>query len=453
MSVCFPGLADPGTAARESQTSKPLLAALGHNEVQHQPRPATPASILTFPSFNNQLYSYPCDELELPSPPPRDVSSLDHDVISSVMKPSKSILKGDPPPYHSHHTVVLQGTGNQGYDFTSSSPISPDDFIANPSSSIKGPDLPLPRPLPVCRKPHPPNITCKTCNIVRKSNRQNAARMVRRANSSGCQHKRVSVPLVSNSVNETQDDSPSILAQLRREWQLGEGGSQLDTNIPSSGCNTLPRSLVNIYKESELACKSDLQNQHVIKSAVHDNKEQLTRQDSDQPSVCCHSNYKATQITEQKPKPENEASSHPLKHRHSAVAHLAHLKDLASKLISQSGNSSTESKRSNSFKFKSTEKDKSAEDNNKKIQQEIAPVKTEILSDDLNSPKNEGVSNKVEDDYYNYKLDADDDNTDSLNEKNYKTSKENFELIILEDTDQIKMSREIKEITNLVDLI
>lgn len=284
--VCFPGLAHPSSAAGEGTVSQPLLACvephpsllppsqhpakdlsrLGLNmgldrssHIHNHPHSDVPAS--SCPPYDPPP-SYPLEVTSnAPPPPPRDSSSMaasqsqtqvGHEApLQIVSLMSAGHPRGDPPPYHGHHELVshqVGGTGLQTSSVHSSeqvhTPLIPGSPPMNfnrrmgprtsPSAPNLATDMPLPRP-PMCHNPHHPTVACRKCNSVRSSNRQNAAILVRRANSSAGHTYRNSAPLTACQEGLDTDDAPSILARLRREWEMG--------NIPSGGNNALPQSV------------------------------------------------------------------------------------------------------------------------------------------------------------------------------------------------------------------
>ncbi|ROT84759.1 angiomotin [Penaeus vannamei] len=135
-----------------------------------------------------------------------------------VMKVLSQQLRG--PQMQSPALAPEQGTAATA--MPGSPPMTPNRRIGpnmSPSTPNLATEMPVPRPA-MCRNPHHPTVACRKCNSVRSSNRQNAAILVRRANSSAGQTNRNSAPLPAcQSVVDT-DDAPSILARLRREWEL-----------------------------------------------------------------------------------------------------------------------------------------------------------------------------------------------------------------------------------------
>ncbi|XP_069943567.1 angiomotin-like isoform X2 [Cherax quadricarinatus] len=284
--VCFPGLAHPSSAAGEGTVSQPLLAC-----VEPHPSLLPPSQHLTsdlshlglnmgmdrsslvhahshndVPALSCPPYdpppSYPLEMTgNVPSPPPRDISSMaasqsqlqvGHEApLQTANSRSTGHPRGNPPPYHGHHEVLSQQTGGSGLQ---SSPVNPNEQVPiplmpgsptmnfnrrmgpkmSPSAPNLSTDMAVPRP-PICRNAHHPTVACRKCNSVRSSNRQNAAILVRRANSSAGHTYRNSAPLAACQGSLDTDDAPSILARLRREWEMG--------NIPSCGNNALPQSL------------------------------------------------------------------------------------------------------------------------------------------------------------------------------------------------------------------
>lgn len=258
--VCFPGLVNTSSAAGEGTVSQPLLASVDIHPSLLQPN-QHPTSNMSFlgiskgPEHPNAMQTKSYSDLtgflhpQYDSPPAYATdattmipSTREFSFLSMAQPqnlPSNSSVsdpRGDPPPYHGHHEVLCQGnTGLQSPSLYPSEhvspPIVPDsppihvkrDMIS-PSTPNLSADGPLPRP-PICRNPHHPTVACRKCNSVRSSNRHNAAILVRRANSSVGHGYRNSTRLSSCQADSDADDTPSILARLRREWEMG--------NIPS----------------------------------------------------------------------------------------------------------------------------------------------------------------------------------------------------------------------------
>ncbi|CAL4131901.1 unnamed protein product, partial [Meganyctiphanes norvegica] len=300
--VCFPGLAHSGSEAREGQVSQPLLARVEHlrNGITPSPRHPSPQQIpITLqqrpashisrmpprevvpehelracteapchlptpppppPPIENQVIQRP-EHLSLPLtyfqdvtvpiplPPPRDVSSTLPDIQQSFNKAALSPLHGvpPPPPYHGIHTVIsnnnlatgMQSPTSFGSPDPGSSPYSSERSLS-PCSTLSpaSPDQATPPELHVqrqCFYPHPPTVACRKCNSVRLSNRHNAAILVRRANSNA-EAKRTSAQMVcgSSGGDSSEDDSPSILERLRREWKATIGNNKLQFDITHS---------------------------------------------------------------------------------------------------------------------------------------------------------------------------------------------------------------------------
>ncbi|XP_069172424.1 angiomotin-like protein 1 isoform X3 [Procambarus clarkii] len=326
--VCFPGLAHPSSAAGEGTVSQPLLA-----RVEPHPSLLLPSQHLTsdqsHPGLNrgmdhtslvhththNDVPALSCPPYDPPPsyplemtnniPPPtlRDMSSmataqsqLGHETaLQAVNLRSTSHVRGNPPPYHGHHEVLSQqfgGTGLQSSPVHSTEqipiPLMPGSPPMNfnrrmgpkmsPSAPNLSTDMPVPRP-PMCHNPHHPTVACRKCNSVRSSNRQNAAILVRRANSSAGHTYRNSAPLVACQGGIDTDDAPSILARLRREWEMG--------NIPSCGNSSLPQSLSSETDTQQLTLSSgaasrnnNSQNSATTDSSVESSKDKLSQRES-----------------------------------------------------------------------------------------------------------------------------------------------------------------------------
>ena len=257
--MCFPGLAHSGFAAGEGTFSKSLLAcvetrssslvpssrrhpnselpllslgvggldppSLAHSSQQHgQPFESLPYTTETM----NTNPVPPSQKLDLSSVPPTLSSKMCHETSSALQLMDHP--KCDPPPYHGHHELLSQQVGPSGVQSLPALPHPAEQGAALPSSPPLSPTLPNDMPLPIplmCRNPHHPTVACRKCNSVRSSNRQNAAILVRRANSSAGQVNRNSAPVPGSQNLLDTDDAPSILARLRREWQIG--------NIPPKG--------------------------------------------------------------------------------------------------------------------------------------------------------------------------------------------------------------------------
>ncbi|XP_042204239.1 uncharacterized protein LOC121853912 isoform X1 [Homarus americanus] len=284
--VCFPGLAHSSSTTGEGTVPQPLLACVEPHP-SLLPSPQHPTSDLSYLGLNRGLDcsslvhahphsdapalscppydpppSYPLEVTsKVPPPPSRDISSMaapqsqtqvGHEAtLQNVNVRPAGHPRGDPPPYHGRHEVFSQqygGTGLQPPPVNTTeqlpAPLIPGSPPMNfnrrrgpkmsPSAPNLATDMPVPRP-PMCRNPHHPTVACRKCNSVRSSNRQNAAILVRRANSSAGHTYRNSAPLAACQAGLDTDDAPSILARLRREWEMG--------NIPSFGNNSVPQSL------------------------------------------------------------------------------------------------------------------------------------------------------------------------------------------------------------------
>ena len=298
--VCFPGLAHSGSEAGEGKVPQPLLARVEHlrngytSSPRHplpqqtpitlqQPRPASlipqipPRDVVPAheveaftevpchlpsqpPSLENHVIQRP-SHLSLPLtymqegtvipplPSPHDMSSTLPDVQQSFNKAALSPMRGaPPPPYHGIHTVIsdnhlasgMQSPTSFGSPDPGSSPYSSERSLSpcstlSPASPEQAtpPDLNNQRQ---CFYPHPPTVACRKCNSVRLSNRQNAAILVRRANSNA-EAKRTSAQMVCGSSggdDSEEDRGPSILERLRREWQATIGNNKIEFELSHS---------------------------------------------------------------------------------------------------------------------------------------------------------------------------------------------------------------------------
>lgn len=286
--VCFPGLAHSGTEAREGQVPQPLLARVDHlrNGLTPSPRHPLPQSPLItlqqrpsslIPSreivsshelrahsevpcqlptslpLENQVIQHP-EHLSLPPsyfqdvivPPP--LPPPPNDIQQSFNAAALSPIRGAPPPYHGIHTVIpkyqhttgMQSPTSYGSPDPGSSPYSSERSLSpcstlSPASPVQAspPEIQVQRQ---CFYPHPPTVACRKCNSVRLSNRHNAAVLVRRANSNA-EAKRKSAQMVcGGSGGDSSDDErgPSILERLRREWQATVGNSKIQFEITHS---------------------------------------------------------------------------------------------------------------------------------------------------------------------------------------------------------------------------
>ncbi|XP_076056149.1 uncharacterized protein LOC143034093 isoform X2 [Oratosquilla oratoria] len=213
-----------------------------------------------------------------PAVPPLPVQNADNgppisqasekESSSNTTALSRSHSRRDPPPYYSQHKLiqtnhlplmscdlgslpsVCPGKAPVVAPLACSPPVSTPSVPNLPGARC---DLPVPRPPSVCRNRHPPNVACKTCNSVRSSNRQNAAILVRRANSSAGQLQGNS-SAAFGCTDDNDDAVPSILQRLRQEAarQARNAAPKLhpktSTSQPVStpelsGSKTLPRSL------------------------------------------------------------------------------------------------------------------------------------------------------------------------------------------------------------------
>lgn len=293
--MCFPGLVNPSSAAGEGPVPQSLLAGVE--------QPTSDVSLHSLgshlvPGLHSDLHTVSCPPYDAPPsyptaaapppPPPRD-QSLMGGVPSptTLARTGSGRPRGDPPPYHGHHEVVSQQSAHTPTppyptDQTTPSliPGSPVTFTRRmaPSTPNLSTDVPLPRPS-MCRNPHHPTVTCRKCNSVRSSNRQNAAILVRRANSSAGHGYRKSAPTCQ--AESDTDDTPSILARLRHEWEMGY--------IPS---------IQSQNPEKKNAPKNAPQ--HQSSESVTDN---VSRE-------CRVTNYQQCEQPAQQPKAEGESNQH-----------------------------------------------------------------------------------------------------------------------------------------------
>ena len=182
------------------------------------------------------------------SPPPK----FSVTAAGTGKKPNDLVTsRGDPPPYYSKHEILNQygsvkidckkitsteeGENQRGVYLS-----VPQTIDHSPSSSSSH--------VEVCKKNHPPTVSCKTCNNARSTYRKNAANLVRRASSGASLLKRKSAKLRSSFHTELDlDETPSILARLRKEWQDRKGNSKSTGNIT----NTEIQSSSTLRKESQ----------------------------------------------------------------------------------------------------------------------------------------------------------------------------------------------------------
>ncbi|XP_042876840.1 angiomotin-like isoform X2 [Penaeus japonicus] len=298
--VCFPGLAHPGVAAGEGPVSQsllecvdpsPALVPLTHCPASDMPRlglgmdsssvmrPCSDMPVLSCPPYD-PLPSYPLEGVgNIPLPPPRDFSSMvpqqpqpqqqahlaQESRLQAIPIMPATQPRGNPPPYHGRHEVLTQQSrgpqmqtpvlaAEQGaaVAMPGSPTMTPNRQIGpnmSPSTPNLATEMPVPRPA-MCRNPHHPTVACRKCNSVRSSNRQNAAILVRRANSSAGQTNRNSAPLPACQSAVDTDDAPSILARLRREWEL--------ENNQAAGSNSQIQSLSPPMLEQGQACQTGI---------------------------------------------------------------------------------------------------------------------------------------------------------------------------------------------------
>ena len=188
------------------------------------------------------LPPYPLPSQQRSSPPLNN--SFSHQRLSATPSPriSREIeteaSKGNPPPYHSHHEIldsrpaVSDQNASQNETFSSVSSV-PKESVSS-SSKILDFTMPTSSPPEFCKKNHPPSASCKSCNNSRSNYRKNAANLVRRASSGASLLKRKSAKLRSSFHTEVDlEETPSILARLRKEWQDRKGSSKSAGNISS----------------------------------------------------------------------------------------------------------------------------------------------------------------------------------------------------------------------------
>ncbi|KAG0730429.1 Angiomotin [Chionoecetes opilio] len=255
--VCFPGLVNSSSAAGEGKVSQPLLASVEMRPSLRHPSsdmsrhtlkgPDQPRAVqtnahddLALPQYDS-VPAYPA-ELTTMAPLKSEISALNTTQSQNLMShPSATgggAPRGAPPPYHGRHEVLPTQAANNALQaqafyppqrespplISDNSPVDAEREMLPPSTANLSADVPLPRP-PMCRSSHHPTVACRKCNSVRSSNRHNAAVLVRRANSSVGHGYRKSAPMSDCQAECDTDDTPSILARLRREWEMG--------NIPS----------------------------------------------------------------------------------------------------------------------------------------------------------------------------------------------------------------------------
>ena len=171
-----------------------------------------------------------------------------------------SIARGNPPPYHSHHEILDQGsTMSQSCHRTNLVPNLDNPRISDSCEidyCAQNDQLDLQVVLAktsceLCNTVRPANSSCKNCSPngnnssnsnsnnnsaigTRATYRKNAASLVRRASSGASLLKRKSVKLRSSFHTEVDlEETPSILSRLRKEWQDRRGGSKSTGNIPT----------------------------------------------------------------------------------------------------------------------------------------------------------------------------------------------------------------------------
>lgn len=166
----------------------------------------------------------------------------------------RTVPRGNPPPYHSYHEILdYSSVINQ---FCPSQPVVPanvansracDSWELQVPVNIDRSDVNLNVPsaqADKCPMNHQINTVCKMCNTsniigsnstTRSNYRKSAASLVRRASSGASLLKRKSAKLRSSFHTEVDlEETPSILARLRKEWQDRRGGSKSTGNIPTS---------------------------------------------------------------------------------------------------------------------------------------------------------------------------------------------------------------------------
>ncbi|XP_068217068.1 LOW QUALITY PROTEIN: serine-rich adhesin for platelets-like [Palaemon carinicauda] len=413
--VCFPGLAHSGFAAGEGTLSKSLLACVEarssllpssrHNNTD-MPLMGIGVGGLDPPSTVRRSYhTQPFESLpsycmetvnQAPTSQKRDLSLCSQQSYSKICRETSTTLQPvdrlncDPPPYHGHHELLLQQAGasgiqslpalshpaEQGAVLLSSPPLSPN--LAS--------DMPLPRP-PMCRNPHHPTVACRKCNSVRTSNRQNAAILVRRANSSAGQVNRNSAPVPGSQSLLDTDDAPSILARLRREWHLGN----IPPKVKTPSTQATPASSTRSQQTSTCNTKSGSQAENEV----------------------------GKKTTDQQNDSRNVAS--PTK-----VSEMGHFSpSVSNTLLSQ-----------NSINYDSNSKSSDSINQSKDFQNNLS---VDILSNrnpllvcvsDKNRNMSQSLNNRI-------------GNTDKVNENNDRNQENNnqeskIELVILEDSDHLK---------------
>ncbi|KAK8404129.1 hypothetical protein O3P69_000295 [Scylla paramamosain] len=465
--VCFPGLVNSSSAAGEGSVSQSLLASVEIRPSMLQPSqhpssdlshhglnkgPEYPSSVQTS-SYNDvsglshpQYDSPPAYAAEASTmfPLTRNLSALSmaqSQNPNSLSHPSVTHPRGDPPPYHGHHEVLpqqLASTGLQAHSFypteqptpllPDTSPVCIKQEMVSPSSPSLSIDVPLPRP-PMCRSPHHPTVACRKCNSVRSSNRQNAAILVRRANSSVGHGYRKSAPMSACQTEIDADDTPSILARLRREWEMG--------NIPS----------VESLSANEADSPSHgMSKNNPVQTKDHRRKASDVREYSCQEQQASSANVKgkATQLSDMKSNksPEPQKKEFELSHPRDK---LVKGKSLQQDPAPPEGHSQDKTLvKSKSLPSSDTSEPPLASPTSPKTKQKLSNRIQNLFSPlhgSASSAQTSGNKNTVRD-YLNNRV----------NEELYKKNDMNYfnnnqenktELIILEDADKLKTSKDI----------
>ena len=268
--VCFPGLVNTSPAAGEGSVSQSLLAGVEMHPSLLQP--GQHPSDMSLQGLNNdpehtsaiQTNSYnDISGLSHPlyDPPPAYAAETSPLIPMNTAQSQNPVShsRGAPPPYHGHHAVLPQQVANTFYPLEhASNPLLSDNLSAHLKREIISPstpnlsiDVPLPRPA-ICRTAHHPTVACRKCNSVRSSNRHNAAILVRRANSSVGHGYRKSATMSACQVEVDTDDTPSILARLRKEWEMGNIPSfESTTNEVESPSHTISKNRPAEFKDEK----------------------------------------------------------------------------------------------------------------------------------------------------------------------------------------------------------
>ena len=189
-----------------------------------------------------------------PVPSPRISRELGHGYSESPQLP-----RGDPPPYHGPHEIVeptsvmVRTDLNRNHLNVSSIPNVPNNRIYGNIDNASSVNTVSEVAKVPCSSAPEPNKTNHSNS--RSTYKKNAVNLVRRASSGASLLKRKSAKLRSSFHTEVDlDETPSLLARLRREWQ--DRGSKSTGNIPNTSDGKLSEKAYNSKLSSNIHSKS-----------------------------------------------------------------------------------------------------------------------------------------------------------------------------------------------------